>query len=179
MPIFERGSSQCRAQHGWLAYAYSRARSELAFFRRQNGRAFFPPLPIAALLPRSWRWAYLPLAGWEVPMWLGNFAAWMNGLIFLFLDGAGHTYPLRVEYFDATWVFCNAKSQRDFKSTLAFLASHEARRRMAVYAMQLAGNHTRPASREACRRAAVISQSSCMSHERPARPRRAEIGAGH
>ena len=26
----------------------------LAFFRRQNGRAFFPPLPIAALLPRSW-----------------------------------------------------------------------------------------------------------------------------
>ena len=29
----------------------------LAFFRRQNGRAFFPPLPIAALLPRSWRWA--------------------------------------------------------------------------------------------------------------------------
>ena len=23
----------------------------LAFFRRQNGRAFFPPLPIAALLP--------------------------------------------------------------------------------------------------------------------------------
>ena len=33
------------------------ARSELAFFRRQNGRAFFPPLPIAALLPRRWRWA--------------------------------------------------------------------------------------------------------------------------
>ena len=26
-------------------------------FRRQNGRVFFPPLPIAALLPRSWRWA--------------------------------------------------------------------------------------------------------------------------
>ena len=35
----------------------------LAFFRRQNGRAFFPPLPIAALLPRSWRRAGLPLAG--------------------------------------------------------------------------------------------------------------------
>ena len=33
------------------------ARSELAFFRRQNGRAFFPLLPIAALLPRSWHWA--------------------------------------------------------------------------------------------------------------------------
>ena len=29
----------------------------LTFFRRQNERAFFPSLPIAALLPRSWRWA--------------------------------------------------------------------------------------------------------------------------
>ena len=29
----------------------------LAFFRRQNGRAFFPPLPIAALLHRGWRLA--------------------------------------------------------------------------------------------------------------------------
>ena len=29
----------------------------LTFFRRQNERAFFPPLPIAALLPRSWRGA--------------------------------------------------------------------------------------------------------------------------
>ena len=29
----------------------------LTFFRRQNGRAFFPPLPIAALLHRGWRLA--------------------------------------------------------------------------------------------------------------------------
>ena len=66
-PFWRRGSL-CRAQHGWPAYAYSRARSELAFFRRQNGRAFFPPLPIAALLPRSRRGAYLPLAGWDASM---------------------------------------------------------------------------------------------------------------
>ena len=45
----------------------------LAFFRRQNGRAFFPPLPIAALLRRSWLWAYAPLAGWDVSMWLVYF----------------------------------------------------------------------------------------------------------
>ena len=32
--------------------------------------------------------------------------------------------------------FCNAKGQRGFKSTPAFVASHEARRRMAVYARQ-------------------------------------------
>ena len=61
-PFWRRGSL-CRAQRSWPAYAYSRARSELAFFRRQNGRAFFPPLPIAALLRRSWRGADLPLAG--------------------------------------------------------------------------------------------------------------------
>ena len=63
-PFCRRGSL-CRAQHRWPDYAYHRARSELAFFRRQNGRAFFPPLPIAALLPRSRRWAGLPLAGWN------------------------------------------------------------------------------------------------------------------
>ena len=73
LPIFERGSSQCRAQHGWPAFTCDPARSELAFFRRQNGRAFFPPLPIAALLPRSRRWAYAALAGWDVFLWLGYF----------------------------------------------------------------------------------------------------------
>ena len=51
-PFWRRGSL-CRAQRSWPAYACYRARSELAFFRRQNGRAFFPPLPIAALLRRS------------------------------------------------------------------------------------------------------------------------------
>ena len=71
-PFWRRGSL-CRAQHGWLAYAYHRARSELAFFRRQNGRAFFPPLPIAALLPRSWREAGLPHVCWAVFLWLGYF----------------------------------------------------------------------------------------------------------
>ena len=63
-PFWRRGSL-CRAQRSWPAYACYRARSELAFFRRQNGRAFFPPLPIAALLPRSRRRAGLSLAGWD------------------------------------------------------------------------------------------------------------------
>ena len=35
----------------------------LTFFRRQNERAFFPSLPIAALLPRSWREADLKICG--------------------------------------------------------------------------------------------------------------------
>ena len=73
-PFWRRGSL-CRAHHSWSAYACYRARSELAFFRRQNGRAFFPPLPIAALLPRSRRGAGLPLAGWDASVWLEDFAA--------------------------------------------------------------------------------------------------------
>ena len=64
----------------------------LAFFRRQNGRAFFPPLPIAALLPRSWRWAdskesQLGCYGvtWQVLQHK------KTGLIFSFAVGTIHT----------------------------------------------------------------------------------------
>ena len=60
-PFWRRGS-QCRAQWSWTAFTSFWSALVLAFFRRQNGRAFFPPLPIAALLPRSWRGAYAPLA---------------------------------------------------------------------------------------------------------------------
>ena len=35
----------------------------LTLFLFQKGQGFFPPLPIAALLPRSRRGADLPLAG--------------------------------------------------------------------------------------------------------------------
>ena len=50
-PFCRRGS-QCRAQWSWIAITYVWSALVLAFFRCQNGRAFFPPLPIAALLPR-------------------------------------------------------------------------------------------------------------------------------
>ena len=74
--------------------------------------------------------------------------------------------------------FCNVKGQREIQFTLAFVASHEARRRMAVYAMQPAGNHTSPASRGTCRATAVKPRPTCMSPERPARLRRAVRGQG-
>ena len=50
---------------GELSPAFVRA-PVLAYFRRQNGRAFFPPLPIAALLPRSWRWTDSNGGDWDV-----------------------------------------------------------------------------------------------------------------
>ena len=54
----------------------------LTLFLFQKGQGFFPPLPIAALLPRSRRGAYLPLARWDASMWLGDFAARINRLDF-------------------------------------------------------------------------------------------------
>ena len=59
----------------------------LTLFLFQKGQGFFPPLPIAALLRRSWREAYAPLAGWNASMWPKNFAARINGLIFFFRAG--------------------------------------------------------------------------------------------
>ena len=75
-------------------------------------------------------------------------------------------------------IFCSAKGQRDFDFTLAFVTSHEACRRMAAYAIQAAGNRTRPASRGTCRATAVTSRPSRMSPEHPARLWRAVRGAG-
>ena len=91
-PFCRRGS-QCRAQWSWPAFAYGRSALVLAFFRRQNGRAFFPPLPIAALLPRSWRGAYSNGGAWDASLPLGY--------------------------------FCDAKCQRGFETTLAFLCEPE------------------------------------------------------
>ena len=69
-PFCRRGS-QCRAQWSWAAFTSSWSALVLAFFRRQNGRAFFPSLPIAALLPRGWRGANSNGGAWDVSMLLG------------------------------------------------------------------------------------------------------------
>ena len=80
--------------------------------------------------------------------------------------------PCRVGCFGVACVFCHAKGQREIKSTLAFSASHEARRRMAVWTRQQTGSRARPASREALRRAAVKPRPSSMSPYAPARTAR-------
>ena len=50
---------------GELPPTFARA-PVLPFFRRQNGRAFFPSLPNAALLPRSWHRADSNSGAWEL-----------------------------------------------------------------------------------------------------------------
>ena len=52
LPIFERGSSQCRAQWSWTAFTCSWSALVLTLFLFQKGQGYFPPLPIAARLPR-------------------------------------------------------------------------------------------------------------------------------
>ena len=47
----------------------------LTLFLFQKGQGFFPPLPIAALLRRSWRVAGLLLAGWDASLCLGIFCS--------------------------------------------------------------------------------------------------------
>ena len=55
----------------------------LTLFLFQKGQGFFPPLPIAALFPRSWRGAYAPLAGWDVSKRLDIFAAQKASVILI------------------------------------------------------------------------------------------------
>ena len=60
----------------WLNCQHERSCAlVLTLFLFQKGQGFFPPLPIAALLPRSRRGAGLPLAGWDASVWLEDFAA--------------------------------------------------------------------------------------------------------
>ena len=45
----------------------------LTLFLFQKGQGFFPPLPIVALLRRSWLWAGLSLAGRDGFLMVGRF----------------------------------------------------------------------------------------------------------
>ena len=165
-------AAQLDCQHG-------RSRAlVLTLFLFQKGQVFFPPLPIAALLRRSWRGAGLPLAGWVLRCGLVIFATQKKR------ESAPRSWRwagLPLAGWDASVQlgdFCNAKGQREVKITLAFLASHEACRRMAVFTRQQTGSRTRPASREACRRAAVIPRPSRVSLYTTARPTGAVRGQG-
>ena len=97
---------------------------------------------------------------------LGGFAAQNSRLGFCSTVGINnHAQTTQLDALMQLGYFRNTKGQRDFISTLAFLASHEARRRMAVFSIQLARSHTRPASRGTCRATAVKSRPSLMSFE--------------
>ena len=143
----------------------------------QKGQGFFPPLPIAALLPRSWYLAETNGDACDIPVLRGWFRCIHKQTCFsihswrcTYSASAAWDASVKNEY------FCNAKGRQDFKSTLAFLASHEARCRMAVFTIQVTWNYTRPASRGTCRATAVKPRPS---HTAPMPLRAsAEKGAG-
>ena len=74
---------------GELPPTFARA-PVLPFFRRQNGRAFFPSLPNAALLPRSWHRADSNSGAWELQRSLAASQRRETDLIFSFTVGARH-----------------------------------------------------------------------------------------
>ena len=146
-PFLKEGvRNVARIKVGELSPSFVRA-PVLAFFRRQNRRAFFPSLPIAALLRCQ----------------LGGGGAEIVQVEMLLRRMAGLAAP---------------KASVVLEPMLAFVASHEACRRMAVCTRQRTGNCTRPASRGTCRATAVKPRPIRMSLYAPARPRRAEAGAG-
>ena len=61
-------------------------------FVRTPMLAFFPPLPIAARFPHSWRWADLNGDAWDASVCWGDAAAQKNRLGFDSADGINHTH---------------------------------------------------------------------------------------
>ena len=133
-PFCRRGS-QRRAQWSWTAIPNACARS---------CARLFPPSKWAGLFPSA---AYRRSAPTQLALGrlsqreLGYYvAAWVvsphrkTDLIFSHY-GWHYAYSISAAW-DASprlGYFCNAKGQREIQITLAFLASHEARRRMAVF----------------------------------------------
>ena len=113
----------------------------LTLFLFQKGQGFFPPLPIAALLPRSWRWADSNKRCLEYFV-----VAWMA----LYHRKAGLSYcPILGNIPTLTVLFRLFRRSMDIPVTQKasvvsnprwpFYASHEACRRMAVFLIQLTG----------------------------------------
>ena len=153
----------------------------LARLRMQScalGARLFPPSKWAGLFPSAayrrsappqLAWGILTSCGLKGFLRLGCFATQKREACASPQWTAGRLTHCGAEYYRGN------KGQRVFFCTLAFSASHEACRRMAVCTRQAAGSRTRPASREACRRAAVASRPSRMSFEQP-RAHRARCG---
>ena len=91
LPIFERGSSQCRARRSWIAISYDRARSCSLFSSFKKGKAFslrcLSPLCSAAAGTGQTQMALLGMSRCG----LRGFAAQKNGLDFFFAAGTIHT----------------------------------------------------------------------------------------
>ena len=134
MPIFERGSSQCRAQLCWIVITYYRARSCSLFSSFKKGKAFSLRCLSPLCSPAVGAGQTQPMRVGMLRRRLDGFAVSINRPVFQLTAGGRLAQPAQHVF------FCNSKGQHGFETKLAFLASHEARRRMAVFPIQLTTN---------------------------------------
>ena len=107
-PFCRRGS-QCRAQWSWIAYTQGRSALVLAFFRRQNGRAFslrcLSPLCSSAGSARRTKPMQVAMS-WHR---LDGFAEQMNRLVFLLWLALSIRKQRRLGYFN-NWIPATQKA---------------------------------------------------------------------
>ena len=115
MPIFERGSSQCRARRSWIAISYDRARSCSLFSSFKKGKAFslrcLSPLGSPAGGAGQTQTAVLGMlrCGWD------GFAAQNSRLGFCSTVGINnHAQTTQLGCFDAAWIFSQHKRPAGF-----------------------------------------------------------------
>ena len=146
----------------------------------QKGQGFFPPLPIAALLPRRWRWAD------SKESQLGCYGVtWLvlqqkNRLVFFTTVGTMPTQSASLGMLRRGLdIPVTQKASGILYPRWSLLRAMRPVAEWRPFLFNKQGNHTRPASREARRRAAVKPRPIRMSPYAPARYSRAEMGAGH
>jgi len=93
LPIFERGSSQCRAQHCWRDNTYVRARSCSLLSSFKKGKAFSLRCLSPLCFPAGGVWQTQMAMLGIFPCYVGGFAASINRPVFQFTVGGEHTQP--------------------------------------------------------------------------------------
>ena len=146
----------------------------LTLFLFQKGQGFFPPLPIAALLPRRWRWAD------SKESQLGCYGVtWLvlqqkNRLVFFTTVGTMPTQSASLGMLRRGLdILVTQKASGILYPRWSLLRAMRPVAEWRPFLFNKQGNHTRPASREARRRAAVKPRPSSMSASHEARCRMA------
>ena len=115
LPIFERGSSQCRAQHCWRDNSYFRARSCSLFSSFKKGKAFSLRCLSPLCSPAAGVGQTQPMRIGMFWRGLGGFAAQNSRLGFCSTVGINnHAQTTQLGCFDAAWIFSQHKRPAGF-----------------------------------------------------------------
>jgi len=115
LPIFERGSSQCRAQTSWIAISYCRARSCSLFSSFKKGKAFSLRCLSPLCSPAAGVGQTQPMRIGMFWRGLGGFAAQNSRLGFCSTVGINnHAQTTQLGCFDAAWIFSQHKRPAGF-----------------------------------------------------------------